>query len=78
MQLFRSSSLTFHNGRYFPFIVRVAHLIVYCIALHFQGWIHVDYDFDFQNFYDVDHSNAFKELSDKSFFKISNKIQGIL
>ncbi len=78
MQLLWSSSFTLHNGNYLPFITKVAHLIVYCIALHFQGWIHVDYDLDFQNFYDIDHSNALKEFSDKSFFKISNKIQGIV
>ncbi len=78
MQLFWSSSLTLHNNRYLPFIARVAHLIVYYIVLHFQGWIHVDYDLDFQNFYDIDHTNEFKEFSNKSFFKFSNKIQGIV
>jgi hypothetical protein len=48
------------------------------IALHFQRWIHVDYDLNFQKIYDIDHSNAFKEFLDKSFLKKFNKIQGIV
>jgi hypothetical protein len=76
MKLLQSSSLTFYNGRYLPFIARVVYFIFYCIVLHFQGWIHVDYDLNFQNFYNIVHSNAFKEFLDKS-FQFFDKIQGI-
>ncbi len=73
-----SNSITLRDhGRYLPFSIRLAHVIVYCKALHLKGWIDNmdDFSLELDNFHATYGKQFDQAFAKSSHFAIFSQIR---